>query len=68
MLTKEQRLALLKKKSSRDEIDTFYLLAAALSALMCAEKALQKRAKLIPGGGVTCGCLVNALRVLCCAC
>jgi len=50
MRTIEQRRALPKKHANRKEIDTFYLLAAALSALLSAEEDLKKRAELIPGG------------------
>jgi hypothetical protein len=64
MLTKEQRLALPKKRANRQEIDAIYGLAAYLSCLMEAagdkdnkgkdgrmiEGVLASRARLIPGG------------------
>lgn len=50
MLTPEERKALPKKRANRDEVDTFYLLAAALSALMSGEELLKSRAQMIPGG------------------
>lgn len=50
MLTPEERRALPKKRSNRREIDAFYLLAAATSAVLTCEIDLEARAKLIPGG------------------
>lgn len=50
MLTHEQRRALPKKRSNRQEIDAFYLMAATLSAMLTCEKDLEARAKMVPGG------------------
>lgn len=50
MLTPEQRRALPKKRANRKEIDAFYILAAATSAVMTVEEDLNARAQLIPGG------------------
>lgn len=50
MLTPEERKALPKKRANRNEIDTFYLLAAALSAIMSGKDNLEQRMKMIPGG------------------
>lgn len=50
MLTHEQRMALPKKRANRKEIDAFYMLAAATSAVMTVEEDLEARAKLVPGG------------------
>lgn len=49
-MTPEERKNLPKKRANRDEIDAFYLLSAALSALMSGEEYLESRAKLMPGG------------------
>lgn len=38
------------KRANRDEIDAYYLMAAALSAMMTAEEKLKTRARLMPGG------------------
>ena len=43
MLTPEERKALPKKRANRNEIDTFYLLAAALSAIMSGKDYLEQR-------------------------
>lgn len=50
MLTPEQRRALPTKRANRKEIDAFYMLAAATSAVLTVEQDLEARAKLIPGG------------------
>lgn len=64
MLTKEERIALPKKRAYRDEVDAFYAMCAALSALIDAagdkedvdesgkmiKGKLADRARLIPGG------------------
>lgn len=49
-MTPEERKNLPKKRANRNEIDTFYLLCAALSALMSGEEHLESRARLMPGG------------------
>lgn len=56
MLTPEQRRALPKKHANRKEIDAFYMLAAATSAVLTVETDLEARAKLIRGGGAMCAC------------
>lgn len=42
--------ALPKKRARREEIDTFYLFAAAVSAMLDAEQSLKDRTRMIPGG------------------
>lgn len=49
-MTPEERKNLPKKRANRDEVDTFYLIAASLSALLSAKENLEKRSRMIPGG------------------
>lgn len=49
-MTPDERKKLPKKRANRNEVDTFYLLCASLSAMMSGEEHLEKRARLIPGG------------------
>lgn len=49
-MTQEERKKLPKKRARREEIDTFYLFAAAMSAMLDAERDLKSRAQMIPGG------------------
>ena len=49
-MTPEERKNLPKKRANRNEVDTYYLLCASLSAMMSGEAHLEKRARLIPGG------------------
>ena len=49
-MTPEERKNLPKKRANRNEVDTFYLLCASLSAMMSGEEHLERRARLIPGG------------------
>ena len=49
-MTQDERKKLPKKRARREEIDTFYLLSAAMSAVLDAERDLKSRAQMIPGG------------------
>lgn len=50
MLTKEQRAALPKKPANRAEMDSFNYLSACLTDMLEAQKTLEKRARMVPGG------------------
>ena len=76
MLTKEQRQALPKKRAYRDEVDAFYAMCAALSAMIDAagdkedvdaqgkmiKGKLADRARLIPGGYRNLRCIETMMK------
>lgn len=63
-MTSEERRNLPKKRAKREEVDTFYLVAASLSALVTAQEQLEARTRLIPGGWRDLRMLVSRLQNL----